>query len=198
MSDGTSAHLQAFLDRVRDGDPRAARDLLERAHRRLQRLVAARLRQDFPALDARHSVDSVLHDAWLRLLQAVEKSRPPTVADFFRLAAHKVHQVLLDLSERHRRREAHEPARLDSSDTLPQPLSRDGDDPARLALWTELHRQAALLPEPERTVFQMRYYLDLPVSEVARLLELSPYLVRKHWVAATSRLDELLELDRLS
>jgi RNA polymerase sigma factor (sigma-70 family) len=143
-------------------------------------------------------VDSVLHDAWLRLLRAVEKSQPPTVADFFRLAAHKVHHVLLDLLERHRRRESREVVGLGSSDTQPQSPSGSGDDPARLALWTELHRQAALLPEPERTVFRMRYYLDLPVSEVARLLELSPYLVRKHWVAATTRLDELLELDRLS
>jgi hypothetical protein len=34
------------------------------------------------------------------LVQALDQVEPPTVADFFRLAAHKVRQALLDLDPR--------------------------------------------------------------------------------------------------
>jgi hypothetical protein len=47
-------------------------------------------------------------------------------------------------------------------------------DPARLALWTELHEKVATLNDQERTVFEMHFYLELPQAEIARVLELHP------------------------
>ena len=48
----------------------------------------------------------------------------------------------------------------------------------------------ATLPERERAVFEMHYYLDLPQAEIAQILELHPRKVSYLWVAATEKLSE--------
>jgi RNA polymerase sigma factor (sigma-70 family) len=191
MTADATLELQALIDRLRQGDRGACRTLLERAHGRLRKLAGRILAGSFPALRARHDLDSITDETWLRLLKALEKTEPPTVADFFRLAAHKIRQVLLDLAARERRRLGREVApAADASSTgdAPAEPSDRTHDPARLAQWTELHGLAAALPEQERAVFEMHYYLDLPQAEIARLLGLHPRKVSYLWVAATERL----------
>src|SRR5215831_5414499 len=104
MNDDGSVELQSLLDRLRQGDREARRLLLERACERLRRLAGRMLHGSFPELARRHELDSVVHETWVRLLQMLEKTEPPTVADFFRLAAHKFRQVLLDMAQSERRR----------------------------------------------------------------------------------------------
>src|SRR5262245_62583994 len=103
MDQDTTVQLQSLLDRLRQGDKAARREFLERVCSRLRRLAATILFGSFPNLQTRHDVDSVVHETWLRLMQALDKADPPTVADFFRLAAHKIRQVLLDMVDRQRR-----------------------------------------------------------------------------------------------
>src|SRR5688572_21918686 len=119
MSDGSSAELQTVLDRVRQGDVQARRELLERACARLRRLAAHMLHGSFEQLGKRHEVDSVVHETWVRLLQALESAQPPTTTDFFRFAAHKIRQVLLDMVQAERRRADHEVARWSASGAEP-------------------------------------------------------------------------------
>src|SRR5215470_157835 len=104
MDSDDSVVLQSLLDRLRQGDREARRLVLERACERLRRLAGLMLHGSFPEVARRHELDSVVHETWVRLLQALEKTEPPTVADFFRLAAHKIRQVLLDMAERQQRR----------------------------------------------------------------------------------------------
>src|SRR5262245_28174692 len=103
MANDDTLNLQQLIDRIQAGDRPARRELLNRACERLRRLAARMLNESFPALRNRHELDSVVHETWLRLVQTVEKADPPTVADFFRLAAFKIRQVLLDMSERQQR-----------------------------------------------------------------------------------------------
>jgi RNA polymerase sigma factor (sigma-70 family) len=195
MDEDGSVELQGLLDRLRQGDRAARRLLLERACERLRRLAGRMLHGSFPDLARRHEVDSVVHETWVRLLQALEKTEPPTVADFFRLAAHKVRQVLLDLAQSERRRAQREVLGLGGEASAgPAPSAASAThDPARLALWTEFHEKVAALGEQERAVFEMHYYLELPQAEIARVLELHPRKVSYLWVAATEKLGEGLE-----
>jgi RNA polymerase sigma factor (sigma-70 family) len=195
MAEDSSAELQALLDRLRDGDRDARRRLLERACDRLRRLAGRMLHGSFPELARRHEVDSVVHETWVRLLQALEKTEPPTVADFFRLAAHKFRQVLLDMAQRERRRRRGEVLGLsgEGSGAPAPPAGSTTHDPARLALWTEFHEKVAALGDQERAVFEMHYYLDLPQAEIARALGLHPRKVSYLWVAATETLGEGLD-----
>jgi RNA polymerase sigma factor (sigma-70 family) len=191
MHEDNTAVLQSLIDRMRQGDPQARRDLLERAHGRLRKLASRILSDSFPALRARHDLDSVVDEAWIRLVQALDRTDPPTVADFFRLAAHKMRQVLLDMADRQRRRrEVVGSEEAWSGGPLPADPAGQTYDPARLALWTELQEKVAALPEQERAVFEMHFYLGLPQAEIARVLDLHPRKVSYLWVAATERLAE--------
>ena len=60
---------------------------MERAHGRLRKLAAKMLAGSFPGLQASHDLESIADETWLRLLEALQKTEPPTVAYFFRLAA---------------------------------------------------------------------------------------------------------------
>jgi RNA polymerase sigma factor (sigma-70 family) len=195
MNEGSSVELQGLLDRLRRGDREARRRLLERACERLRRLAGRMLHGSFPELARRHEVDSVVHETWVRLLQALDKTEPPTVADFFRLAAHKFRQVLLDMAQNERRRGQREALGLSGPDSAGPAPSAAGTtyDPARLALWTEFHEKVATLSEQERAVFEMHYYLELPQAEIARVLELHPRKVSYLWIAATEKLGDDLD-----
>lgn len=190
MTDDASIVLQALIDRIKQGDRAARQELLERACHRLRRLAAKMFAGSFPVLQARHELDSVVHETWLRLAQALDKVEPPTVADFFRLAAHKIRQVLLDMADRQRRQLSREGMGIGleaGSGQVGEP-GQQTLDPARLAQWTEFHEQVAELRDDERAVFEMHYYLDVPQAEIAKLLDLSPRKVSRLWIGATEKL----------
>jgi RNA polymerase sigma factor (sigma-70 family) len=190
MEQDTTLHLQPLLDRLRSGDKQARREFLELACNRLRRLAGRILSGSFPNLQSRHDVDSVVHETWLRLQQALDKADPPTVADFFRLAAHKIRQVLLDMAEKQRKIDQRETflSRADSHGNAGGDPANQTYDSARLAQWTEFHNQVGRLADDERAVFEMHYYLGLPQAEIAKLLEMHPRKVSYLWVAATERL----------
>lgn len=200
MDSAATIDLQRLLDRLRTGDQAARREFLDQVCGRLRRLAGKILSGSFPNLQRRHDVDSVVHETWLRLIQALDKSDPPTVADFFRLAAHKVRQVLLDMAAERQRDFHHHETLFPANDSLasrgePADQSLDG---ARLAIWTEFHNKVGTLAEAERTIFEMHYYLGLPQAEIARILELHPRKVSYLWVAATEQLaDNLTQIARL-
>lgn len=190
MSQASTVELQQLIDRIGRGDGAARRQLVEQAYRRLAALAATILHRSFPDLARRHDVDSILSETWLRLVQALDKVQPPTVADFFRLAAHKMRQVLLDLVEsqrRHAHRELAETA-ADSASATPAAAANQTYDPARLALWTELHEQVESLDRDERAVFEMHYYLGMTQADIAHVLDLHPRKVSHLWIAATDKL----------
>jgi RNA polymerase sigma factor (sigma-70 family) len=198
MASDDSHLLQSLLDRLRQGDRQARQQLLEQACERLRRLAGRMLHGSFPDLAHRHEVDSVVHEASVRLLQALDKREPPTVADFFRLAAHKFRQVLLDMAQSERRRNQREALGLSGlgSEGLRAPGVSSSCDPARLALWTEFHEKVEALDELERAVFEMHCYLELPQAEIARVLDLHPRKVSYLWIEATERLGEGLDFLR--
>src|SRR5262245_36858877 len=141
MQPDASVELQSIIDRILQGDRPARRELLDRACDRLRRLSARMLNQSFPALRQRHDLDSIVHETWLRLVRALEATEPPTVADFFRLAAFKIRQVLIDMADRHRKQLSREMLGLgggSQSGAGVDPSQRTYE-PSALCLWTEFH-----------------------------------------------------------
>jgi RNA polymerase sigma factor (sigma-70 family) len=200
MDSAATANLQPLLDRLRQGDQTARREFLNLVCDRLRRLAGKILSGSFPNLQRRHDVDSVVHETWLRLIQALESADPPTVADFFRLAAHKVRQVLLDMVSKEQR-DLHQQLTMQQPGDSLASRNEPGDqslDGARLAVWTEFHQHVGTLAEAQRTVFEMHYYLGLPQAEIARIMELHPRKVSYLWVAATEALaGDLSQIARL-
>jgi hypothetical protein len=104
MSDDRTSQLQDLLDLANRGDGVALRELIGQAYNRLRRLASKMLCQDYPRLGNLHGTDSVANRASVRLLEALEEVRPPTVADFFRLAAARIRCILLEVASMARKR----------------------------------------------------------------------------------------------
>jgi RNA polymerase sigma factor (sigma-70 family) len=132
----------------------------------------------------------------MRLMKALETTRPESAKEFYTLMFHKVRQVLLDMARRQTRDDARcrqSPDETEDSDASAG--GGEGDtthDPARLALWTEFHRQVNNLPDEQRLVFDFHFYAGVPQAEIARLLDLHPKQVSRLWLAATGQLGHWL------
>jgi RNA polymerase sigma factor (sigma-70 family) len=197
MSGETTADVGELIERLRRGDDSARQALLERVYHRLCQIAAATLRSDFPRLLDHHEVNSVVDEAWMRLLTALKTSPPDSPEAFYRLVFHKVRQVLLDLAERQTRDRARwRHGSLGSEGSASAAALVAGDtthDPAQLAFWTEFHQEVARLPDHERIVFDFHYFAEFPQAEIAKLLNLHPKQVSRLWLAATGRLAQWLE-----
>jgi RNA polymerase sigma factor (sigma-70 family) len=192
VSGTTSQDIAGLLERLRRGDEAARRAILERAYHRLMRIAGTVFHEDFRSLRDRHDVESVVSVLWIRLVAALEKTQPETPENFFGLVFVHVRHALLDLARSQRRDDARRcNGHLDAGQSEEPPAFDPADssqDPARLALLTEVHQQVATLPDDERTVFDLRYYGGYSQAEIAQLLGLHPRKVSRLWYAATSRL----------
>jgi len=192
MNGDTTADVGNLIERLRRGDESARRELLDRVYHRLRQIAAATFRKEFHRLVGRHDVDSVVDEAWARLMRALEQVLPGSAEEFYSLMFHKVRQVLLDMARRQTRDDARREAAPADGTGGDSAAALDVEDsthePSRLAFWTEFHREVASLPDNERVVFDFHYFADLPQTEIARLLDLHPKQVSRLWIAATARL----------
>jgi RNA polymerase sigma factor (sigma-70 family) len=200
MAESPTTHLQSLIDRMNAGAAGARNELIGHSAERLRKLARKMLCQDFQRLRRLEDTDDVLNDAVVRLLAALNSVSVVTAADYFRLSARQIRWVLLDLARKHS--SAHEfvanPAAGtgggDSSGTSPaaDPGTKTFD-PARLSLWTELHKAVESLPEDERDVFELLWYQECTQAEAAAILEISVPTVRHRWLSARLRLSPLVQ-----
>jgi RNA polymerase sigma-70 factor (ECF subfamily) len=200
MSEGDSTAIRELIGRFRTDDEELRCALLNRATDRLARLTRKMLR-DYPAVHRWEETDDVLQNALMRLHRAMQQVSPPSVVDFFRLAALQIRRELIDLARHYTGPQglaanyssragiegpdgtgAH--TRLEPSDST--------HDPGRLAEWTDLHRQVELLPETLRAVVDLLYYQGLTQAEAAEALGISERTVKRHWQAARVALHDAL------
>jgi RNA polymerase sigma factor (sigma-70 family) len=193
MSRDETIELQSLIDRMLRGDDAARTELIGRSYERLRRLASKILHADFARLENTHETGTVLHEAVLRLLQALRTVETPTVRDFFRFSATQIRRVLLDLTRRQALRGSaagsdHPGDSSSSPPTYDRPDSTN--DPAKLALWTEFHQKVEDLPPEEREVVDLHWYQGLSQAEAARILGLHPREVSRRWVRAIRQLPE--------
>jgi RNA polymerase sigma factor (sigma-70 family) len=198
--DDHSTQIQGCIDRLRSGDQSARDDLMAHASARLTRLTRKMLR-DFPGVHRWEQTDDVLQNAAVRICRALAEIQPPTVADFFRLAAAQIRRELLDLARRYsgaRGLDGHHAGAgaAGSSDSAgaaagPDPVDTT-HDPAGLAAWTEFHREVEMLPDEEREAFDLVFYQGLAQAEAADVLDISERTIRRRWQSARLRLAQAL------
>jgi RNA polymerase sigma-70 factor (ECF subfamily) len=195
-----TAQIQAYLDRLREGDEAAQGPLLASACERL-RSLARKMLKGYPKIHRWEQTDDVLQNATLRLHRTLRQVTVETPRDFFRLAALNIRRELLDLAKhyygpqgqgaRHATRGPGGSAEGDGPTPAdPADLSRE---PGRLAAWGEFHQQIAALPDEEREVFDLIWYQGLGQAEAAELLGVSERTVKRRWQAARLKLHDALQ-----
>jgi RNA polymerase sigma-70 factor (ECF subfamily) len=134
----------------------------------------------FPGVRVREQVEDVLQNALIRLTRALRQEVPPSVKDFFGLAARHLRRELLDLARGH--------ARRPTAPLAKEPPERAGDDSAELDRWAALHEAAGRLPAELREVFSYTFDHGWTQDQIAELLGISERQVRRRWVEACLRL----------
>lgn len=186
--------LHGWLDRLQAGDLQARDELLRSVGARLERLARKMLHR-FPTVRGWADSGDVVQNASLRLLRALEQTRPPSVRAFFGLAAEQMRRELLDLARQasRARRAGMQPfAAAGDSQTAAfegPPVSDDFDD---LELWQRFHEAVQELPAEEREVMSLVYYHGWSQAQVAELFGVNERTVRRRWRAACVRLQERL------
>lgn len=182
------------LARLRSGDQSAREDLIGFASERM-REIAHRMLRTFPSVRRWDETDDIVQNAALRLDRALRDTIPEEVRGLIGLAATQVRRELLDLAKRHRGPESYAANHETNYQRMDGDLLAKVDDAAErsepadtLDRWTRLHAAAADLPEEEREVFQMCWYLGLKQEEIATLLDCSIRTVKRRWEAAKDRL----------
>jgi RNA polymerase sigma-70 factor (ECF subfamily) len=183
--------LEGLLTRMLAGDAAARRELIGNSYERLRCLAAVILNRSFPRLKkAPTLVDTtdLTNEAALKLYELLSEVQPPTLTDFFRLAAQRMRWLLLDLARGIDR--ATEPV-------ADQPLTNDhAADSAATSLsktLSALYEQIEALPEKEREVVDLLYFHGLTQPETATLLGVAERTVRRHWTIAKVKLFEGLQ-----
>ena len=204
IPDGDEAILGSCLDRLSAGEPGARDDLIARACRRM-RGIAHRMLRRFPSVRRWDDTDDIVQNAAMKLIRAIDAIGPRTPRDFIGLAAVQIRRSLLDLARKHAGPESaaanHETGvwRIDGGprgvvDRAADPAA----SPAALDRWTRFHETAEALPEEERELFHLVWYLGLSQQDAARMIGCSERTVRRRWEAlkallATAMADERLE-----
>jgi RNA polymerase sigma factor (sigma-70 family) len=191
--------LHGWLDRMQAGDPAAREELLRATSARLERLARKMLR-GFPVVARWEQTGDVLQNALVRLLRALEDVRPPSVRDFFGLAAAQMRRELLDLARHYQGPHgpgAHHASRAGraGAEEVPDPAldPTDSAGAAReLERWSAFHAQVERLPVAEREVVSLVFYHGWKQADIAALFQVSERTIRRYWQAACQRLSEAL------
>ncbi len=185
--------------RLARGDVDAAKELTGRFYERLSRIASTIYHRSYPSLQGRHDLESVLGEAWVRLLKAIEKTHPRTVDDVYRLAVRHVRFAFVDVIKKQRRedaRRANAPQFSDRSGVENFDPASSTLDPARLALWTEFQNKLASLPDDEREVFLLHGMGNYTQAEIAATRGLPPYKVSRLWLSGSGKLADSIEAIR--
>lgn len=174
----TTVVVQRFLNDLKGDSPAApiVRELLAHAAERLHVLCSSMLSREYarltrPPLNLR--AEEMLSGLVERLLKAMEKTRPPTVRQFFALVNQHMRWELNDLA---RRLDEHSHAVELGADLIPAPESSG----SRLSSNAQRILGAIeSLPAGEREAFELVRIQGLSTSEVAEVVGVSERTVQR-------------------
>lgn len=184
---GTTVRLEACIERLQSGDLLARDDLVTLACGRMES-IARRMLRRFPKVRRWDETGDVVQNATIRLYRSLGNIAPRDARGFLGLAAVHIRRELLDLARRHAGPESfaanHETnyRRQDGQDRDRVNEAADRTDSAdQLARWSLLHQSAERLPEEERELFHLVWYMGVKQDEAARMLYCSVRTVKRRW-----------------
>ncbi len=184
MSDVTQ-----ILSKIESGDPKAAEQLLPLVYDELRKLAAVRFAHEKPGQTLQAT--SLVHDAYIRLVDVKQAQHWNSRGHFFAAAAEAMRRILVDQSRRRKaakrggggqREELHESAIPDesSSDEL-------------LAVDEILDQLAEIDPEAANLV-KLKFFVGLTMNEVADAMGISVRTAYDIWAYARTWLRQKVTL----
>lgn len=198
-SEDMDRRLEGLITRLAAHEKAARDELLVIASERM-RGIAHRMLRTFPTVRRWDETNDIAQNAFLRLDRALSQITPRDPRGFFGLAAVQVRRELLDLARKYAGPEsfganqetnAH---RINGCEAMKVDSAMEhADSSDQLARWTQLHEAAAELPDEEREVFQLVWYMGLKQEVISRLLGCAVRTVKRRWDSAKKLLAEAID-----
>ena len=170
--------LTIILQRLEQGDPHAANELLPLVYEELRKLAAQKMARELPGQTLQAT--ALVHEAWLRM-GGDDQPAWDNRGHFFAAAAEAMRRILIDNARRKnclRHGGAVERVNLDGLD-----LAASMDDEQLLALNEALDHLAEHDAEKAQVV-KLRFFAGLTNQEAAQVLGVSEPTVKRHWAYA--------------
>jgi RNA polymerase sigma factor (TIGR02999 family) len=165
-----------ILSAIEQGDPHAAEQLLPLVYDELRKLAAQRLAQEAPGQTLQAT--ALVHEAYLRLVDAENAQHWDSRGHFFAAAAEAMRRILVESVRRKKSQKRGgdgERVPLDQID-----IGLPGPDDDLLALDEALTRLAAERPAVAELV-KLRFFAGQTMDEAAQMLGISPATAYRHW-----------------
>lgn len=165
-----------ILSAIEQGDPHATEQLVPLVYEELRRLAAQRLSQESPGQTLQAT--ALVHEAFLRLVDAENAGGWNSRGHFFGAAAEAMRRILID-SARKKQRPKHggDRRRLDLDSAFP---ANDASPEALLAIDEALGRLERDFPVQAQLV-KLRHYAGCSLKQAATALDVSPATAKRYW-----------------
>ena len=169
------SEVTCVLDRVQQGDPQAAEELLPLVYEELRKLGASKMAQQTPGQTLQAT--ALVHEAFLRLTGG-QRDQWQGRTHFFRAAAEAMRCILIE-NARRKSRWKHG-GRLERVDLQGLELAAETPPDTLLVVQEALERLAAE-DEPKAELVKLRFFIGLTNAEAAQVLGLSEPTVKRYW-----------------
>ena len=169
------SELTVILQRIDQGDPHAADELLPLVYEELRKIAAQKMARESPGQTLQAT--ALVHEAWLRL-GGDQQPEWQNRAHFFAAAAEAMRRILIDNARRKtslRHGGGAERVNLDGLE-----LAAGMDDDQLLALDEALDRLAEHDAEKAQLV-KLRFFAHLTNAQAAKVLGVSEPTVKRYW-----------------
>jgi RNA polymerase sigma factor (TIGR02999 family) len=179
------SEVMRVLSAIDQGDPSAAEQLLPLVYHELRKLAAQRLAQEKPGQTLQAT--ALVHDAYLRLVNAEEARHWNSRGHFFAAAAEAMRRILVENARRKKRLKHggdRERADIDLA-SLPTRISSD----ELLALDDALEKLRQHDPVKAQLV-TLRYFSGMTIEEASDVLNISRVTAHRYWTYARAWLHQ--------
>jgi len=184
------SEVTRILDRAQQGDLKAAEELLPLVYDELRKVAAHKMANEA----AGHTLQAtaLVHEAWLRLVGQQAGQRWENRSHFFSAAAEAMRRILVESARRKSRLKRGSNVELQELDES----LVEAQAPFEEVL--AVHEALEQLMAEDRMaaeVVKLRYFVGLPISEVASALSIAPRTADRLWAFARVRLKHLIRGD---
>jgi len=170
--------LTAILQRMEQGDPHAANELLPLVYDELRKLAAQKMKREAPGQTLQAT--ALVHEAWLRL-GGDEQPAWDNRGHFFAAAAEAMRRILIDNARRKKALRHGGGAQRVNLDALE--LAASLPDEQLLAL-NEALEQFAAHDARKAELVKLRFFAGLTIEQAARVLGVSEPTAKRDWAFA--------------
>ena len=168
--------LTRILSQIEQGDPQASAQLLTLVYDELRRLAAQKMAHEVPGQTLQAT--ALVHEAYLRLVDAEEVQHWNSRGHFFAAAAEAMRRLLVENARRKNAlQRGGDRERLDLSLAEPEAPRLSEDVLALSEALEKLEKQ----DRNKADLVKLRYFAGMTMEQAAEAVGISPATAHRHW-----------------